>query len=383
MQPFFGKTNSPSATIFGAPEAFSFEKWLEEASQIRIAVAFGHMSGWRRLESAITGSKADHIEILLGQAFFQTEPKLLFELKHLQSADERLSVRLASAVTTFHPKLWLVTSGGYSQAIVGSSNLSSGGFSANIECNLYTAGQSVAQELLGWFADQWSIAHGLDSEFFQTYVAEHDKINQQRVFLQIKVEQSQDTLASLEAKWRRKEALHKACAYWKTEEGLQSARHNEKAISEMRTILHFPGFEFTGANYSEFVRLLEFGRIRLAYVEQTIAALPQLKAALKGIGRTTTSSSYNRLDEVYGLGPNLTSKLLAVFDPQQFIVVNGPVERALLSFGFSQEDLDPMSGVKYERFLKELHPFIEEAGAQNLLPAAALDAFFYFYRGTP
>jgi hypothetical protein len=43
----------------------------------------------------------------------------------------------------------------------------------------------------------------------------------------------------------------------------------------------------------------------------------------------------------------------------------------------------PMNGVKYERFLKELHPFIEEAGAQNLMPAAALDAFFFFYRGTP
>jgi hypothetical protein len=298
-------------------------------------------------------------------------------------AHSRLSVRLASAVTTFHPKIWLVTNGGTSQAIVGSSNLSNGGFSTNVEGNLYTDVRTAVEELAGWFADQWRIAHGLNSNFFEAYVDEHAKLKQQRMFLQTKIEQSQDTLASLEVKWRRKDAIDRACAYWKTEEGLLSVSDKQKAVSEMRTILHFPDFEFTPENYSEFVRLVEFGRIRLAYVEQTIAALPQLKAALKGIGSTTTSSSYNQLDRVYGLGPNLTSKFLAVYDPQQFIVVNGPVERALLSFGFSQEDLDPMDGVKYERFLKQLSPFIEEARIQGLLPAAALDAFFYFYRGTP
>lgn len=383
MQTFFGKTESPSAPIFGAPDAFSFEKWLLEASHIRVAIAFGHMSGWRRVESAIRESKAGKVEILLGQAFFQTEPELLFELRKLQTAHSRLRVRLASAVTTFHPKIWLVTNGNASQAIVGSSNLSNGGFSTNVEGNLYTNARTAVEELTGWFADQWRIAHDLNSNFFQAYVAEHAKLKQQRMFLQTKIKQSQDTLASLEVKWRRKDAIDRACAYWKTEEGLLSVSDKQKAVSEMRTILHFPGFEFTPENYSEFVRLVEFGRIRLAYVEQTIAALPQLKAALTGIGSTTTASSYNQLDRVYGLGPNLTSKFLAVYDPEQFIVVNGPVERALLSFGFSQEDLDPMDGVKYESFLKQLSPFIEEARIQGLLPAAALDAFFYFYRGTP
>ena len=42
-----------------------------------------------------------------------------------------------------------------------------------------------------------------------------------------------------------------------------------------------------------------------------------------------------------------------------------------------------MDGLKYERFLKELYLFVEEARIQKLLPAAALDGFFYFYRGSP
>jgi hypothetical protein len=73
----------------------------------------------------------------------------------------------------------------------------------------------------------------------------------------------------------------------------------------------------------------------------------------------------------------LASKFLAVFDPERFIVVNGSVERALLSFGVAHEDLEPMEGLKYKKFLEKLSLFIEEARAQHLLPAAALDAFFY------
>ena len=381
MLPFFGKTELPSAPIFGAPDAFRFEAWLKEASHIRIALAFGHMSGWRKVEAAIKTSNAAHIEIMLGQAFFQTEPELLLELKKLQAASPGLTVRLASAVTTFHPKVWIVTRDGASQAIVGSSNLSNGGFFANVECNLYTEVQTVVHELSGWFADQWSIAHDLDSKFFQTYWDEYNKIKEQRKLLLTKMGTSQDELARVEAKWRKKDALAKGLAYWNTETGAKEVREREKAIAEMRLMLHFPEFEFTAADYDQFVRVPELGSIRLAHIEQTRAALPQLKAALKGIGRTTTANSYSQLAKIYGLGPNLTTKLLAVYDPEKFIVVNGPVEKALLSFGFSQEDLDPMDGVKYERFLKELYLFVEEARIQKLLPAAALDGFFYFYRG--
>jgi HKD family nuclease len=214
MLPFFGKTESPSAPIFGAPDTFRFETWLKEASHIRIALAFGHMSGWRKAEAAIKQSKAMYIEILLGQAFFQTEPELLFELKKLQTARPGLTARLASAVTTFHPKVWIVTHGGASQAIVGSSNLSNGGFSGNVECNLYSEDQTAVHELSGWFADQWSIAHDLDSKFFQMYVTEYTKIDQQRALLRTKMGTSQDALALVEAKWRKKEALVKAIAYW-------------------------------------------------------------------------------------------------------------------------------------------------------------------------
>lgn len=382
MHPFLGKTEFPSASIFGAPEAFTFERWLKDASAIRVALAFGHMSGWRRVESAIKKSKADPVEVLLGQAFFQTEPALLFELTKLQAANPCFRVRLASSVTTFHPKIWIVTGNQSSQAIIGSSNLSSGGFSTNVECNLYTDVQETTKDIALWFADQWKIAHDLEGSFFNTYLEEYEKMKQQRAYLKTKMDVAQDALGLAEAKWRKKEALAKAVAFWKSDVGLKDVRDREEAILKMRTILNVPIFEFTAANYDEFVRFPELGSIRLAHVEGTKAALFQLKNALKEIGHITIAKSFNHLSKVFGIGLNLTTKLHAVYDPDKFIVVNGPVERALLSFGFSQEDLDSMDGLKYERFLKELDPFIEEARAQKTLPAAALDAFFYFYRGS-
>ena len=74
--------------LTGAPADFDFLAALRDATSIRVAMAFGHMTGWRRIEAVVLQSAAREIFILLGQAFFQTEPKLLA----LLLARERLGV---------------------------------------------------------------------------------------------------------------------------------------------------------------------------------------------------------------------------------------------------------------------------------------------------
>jgi phosphatidylserine/phosphatidylglycerophosphate/cardiolipin synthase-like enzyme len=53
---------------------------------------------------------------------------------------------------TFHPKV-LVVSGEQSRdfAVVGSGNLSAGGFRDNVECSLFTDDQELVSDLSGWF----------------------------------------------------------------------------------------------------------------------------------------------------------------------------------------------------------------------------------------
>ncbi len=84
------------------------------------------------------------------------------------------------------------------------------------------------------------------------------------------------------------------------------------------------------------------------------------------------------LQEIPGIGRNLSTKLLAMCTPDKYIVVNDVVERALRAFGYFVSSDSDIGGEAYLRVLKELKPFIDECQALGLQPAAALDAFFVY-----
>jgi hypothetical protein len=64
------------AAVIGLPPKFRILEELEHADSIRLATAFGHMSGWAKLEPAIRKCKGS-IHVITGLDFFQTEPALL------------------------------------------------------------------------------------------------------------------------------------------------------------------------------------------------------------------------------------------------------------------------------------------------------------------
>jgi hypothetical protein len=139
--PFLKKGSADRSAIVGATSRFDFLAVLKNASNIRIAVAFGHISGWSEIEDALVHSSAQMVRVLLGQAFFQTEPKLLLRLKDLQKSSQspRFEVKLASAGSTFHPKVWIISHPKTPVGVVGSGNLSLGGLCENVECGILTA----------------------------------------------------------------------------------------------------------------------------------------------------------------------------------------------------------------------------------------------------
>ena len=120
------------SVLAGAPGAFDFLSAVREAQTIKCALAFGHMSGWHEINAALNASSAKSVAILLGQAFFQTEPDLLDRLTERQQDRKGFQGRLAPAKPTFHPKVWLLETSSATHAIVGSANLSRGGFIDNV-----------------------------------------------------------------------------------------------------------------------------------------------------------------------------------------------------------------------------------------------------------
>jgi phosphatidylserine/phosphatidylglycerophosphate/cardiolipin synthase-like enzyme len=165
------------AIVIGLPNDFSFQSAVAGATRIRLATAFAHLTGWHLIKSAILGSSA-HTQLLTGLAFFQTEPKLLREWSRLTVRDEsqpQIEARLAPKVTTFHPKI-LIVSSAVNFAVVGSGNISFGGLRSNTECSLYTEDYLMVASLIDWFDDEWQRANALSHSDIGNYERRYKKL---------------------------------------------------------------------------------------------------------------------------------------------------------------------------------------------------------------
>jgi HKD family nuclease len=120
-----------SAFVVGLPDPFHLKQELQSAQSIKLATAFAHWSGWRHLLPHIKKS-AGSVKLLTGLSFCQTEPRVLYDW-YERSQEGRVQARLFTQKrTTFHPKVLLVENSHRAFVVVGSGNLSNGGFMQNI-----------------------------------------------------------------------------------------------------------------------------------------------------------------------------------------------------------------------------------------------------------
>ncbi len=381
LSPILESGSSDRSAVIGAPEDFDFLASLTNAQVVRVAVAFGHKSGWTQVEHALRRSTASRVEVLLGQAFYQTEPELIFALIGLQKQNAPVfEVRLAAAASIFHPKVWIVEGADRSFGIVGSGNLSRGGLLSNVECSLYTSRQTDVTALQHWFKVQWAAAPDV-AKTYEKYIADYQLLDPQRKTIDAKIGAATKAQADREATWQRGHAIKLSAAYFKSLHGKEEVQSRLSAIEKMRKLLHYPDFTFSVGEWQEFLRIPELGRIRLGHEQKTIDSLPTLIPILKKLPNfKSVGPAVEALQSQRGIGRNLATKLLAVYNPDKNVVVNEPVQSALRAFEYDRELDFEMTGPSYEKFLKDLAPFIEECEIARLAPAPALDAFFYDYR---
>src|SRR5690349_21582635 len=72
------------SVVAGSSEDFDLRSLLKNATAVRIAMAFGYERGWSNIEQHLKSSSATTVRVLLGQAFFRTEPALLLKIRELQ-----------------------------------------------------------------------------------------------------------------------------------------------------------------------------------------------------------------------------------------------------------------------------------------------------------
>jgi HKD family nuclease len=139
-----------SAFVVGLPDPFHLKQELQSAKSIKLATAFAHWSGWKHLLPHVKKTGGT-VKLLTGLSFCQTEPQVLSDWCE-RSQDGRVQARLFTQKgTTFHPKVLLVKNSQGSFVVVGSGNLSNGGFQQNIECGLYSNDEDVFSTVDAWF----------------------------------------------------------------------------------------------------------------------------------------------------------------------------------------------------------------------------------------
>jgi hypothetical protein len=382
MRPLFKTSSKAKSVLFGAPDGFDLLSALSNAVSIKCAIAFGHMSGWKKIEAALSGSSANSINILLGQAFFQTEPDLLDHLGERELNKKSFQGRLAPVKPTFHPKVWVIETSATTHVIIGSANLSHGGFIENTECSAYIDDRKVAEYITKWFHVLWDESSPLAPDLCQIYRKQYDKTKAQRSALRKAIEDATQELERVQLEWRRKEAIEEARLYFKTTEGKEASEDRRQAMDRIRKCLKPPTFEFTKADWLEFLGIAEFGDLK-RIDRDTAKHLSQIRRAFlhladEGIPLAT------RIDEVvplgskyhvHKIGQNIVTKVMAMLNPKERPVYNERVEKTLIAFGY------PLGGSKtfgeqYEAFCLEVQSFVKECGLSEVL---SIDSFFEYY----
>jgi hypothetical protein len=208
------------AAVFGLPPKFTVLEELEHADSIRLATAFGHMSGWEKLEPAINKCKGT-IRLITGLDFFQTEPALL-RTWNRASVNPRFRPRVMTSESgVFHPKVLIVSSPSKSFALVGSGNLSEGGLRTNIECSVYTRDEVHVRHLAKWFDGLFRRGQGFGEGDIREYEAKYKNVHRAVAKIYRQQRALETTLKNRHAAFlaNRQKAANKAKRYWVIADG--------------------------------------------------------------------------------------------------------------------------------------------------------------------
>jgi HKD family nuclease len=168
---------------------------LEQASSVRMAVAFAAETGVKLIRPSIEKALVDggNVEVLIGLDFYTTEPAALMLLQNSAERHKGLSVWCFDTDAhhrgrVFHPKMYYIERRDKTcTLIVGSSNLTGGGLESNNEVSCVVTGSVGEQPFvtaLGVY-DRfrvWSVPFQPDSAYIDRYRRIHElaKKNQRR-----------------------------------------------------------------------------------------------------------------------------------------------------------------------------------------------------------
>lgn len=381
------------AVVIGIPPDFDLRQKLQAATDVFIATAFARKSGWNLIKKALLESKAA-ISIVTGLYCCHTQPELLWDWwDWLNLLPKRSGLRIALAASSkkqahsqavFHPKVMIVCRDNDRFAIVGSGNLTAGGFRSNVECSIYTDDQPSIDALLEWFQGIECVP--LSEQAILKYEIQHKNSEAARKAVQEAQEAAEEAI-NLEITFRkRSEAIAAAKEYFSSPPFVEKKTKRSSIIPTIRSLLDFETFNFDVAAWTRFYKKAGLGKIREAYLPSTIQNIEVIRNGLRFLleegqdieGRLPQLLEKSGKYHVKGVGVNLVSKFLAAHDPKAWFVYNKQVATSLDSFGYRYSGKGGKIG-SYLAFVKAMRGFRDDCGAEDCV---ALDSFFSYWYGT-
>jgi HKD family nuclease len=382
---FIGLLGQGNAHVIGLPAQFSLARAISGATEIKLATAFAHPSGWKHFEPLLQKSSAS-LRLLTGLSFCQTDPRVLRRWWNLAKA-ERIQARLfVRRGVTFHPKV-LIVHGDVNFALVGSGNLSNGGLSSNIECAIFTDAAVTCAHVSAWFDElflnrEWT--KDLNDRDISRYKVRFDAAKRARAKVTELEEEVEEAIgeryrAGL-GHWRK--AVNLARRFFRTNRFKSWYRNDRRGLDrKIKIALRYPQFDFDKAGLEDFYKIRSLGHLIEVAKNSVWRQKTRLQSGLRYLvdesepieTRLAAVVDGNGKFHVDGAGLNFISKVLAAHAPQRFTVFNGPVAKALKSFNY-ESPRGYTASQKYLEFCRLMQSFMKESGAPNSL---ALDCFFF------
>jgi HKD family nuclease len=179
---------------------------FKNAIDLKFSVAFLKFSGLSLIKPDIKSilKNKGKVEFLVGLDFRTTDPNSLYELKTLQGSYTNMKFFCFSKpnknrFSVFHPKLYIIKNkNGKVTTIVGSSNLTKGGLSKNIELNIIFNGAETESEILQLM--NFYLKMRLQETVFEPsyeYIKDYEKIYKKVLTYQEKVFIEKETIAEI------------------------------------------------------------------------------------------------------------------------------------------------------------------------------------------
>lgn len=372
---------------------------LANAEHLECMVAFAKSSAsetfMKPLKQAIARGMTARVAV--GLSLFVTDPAMLYELLKVEkNSQNKLELYLSSTEDTFHPKVYAVRESAGHRVIVGSANLTAGGFSNNYEASVVVNDQDGA--LLASVQKHFGelIEEGALTRASKTQIDEYAKLHA--------VHEAWRKMANRRAEKISRGDLHSLdvladrLADMKADTSPYGFTAQKNHRAENRLVARRRMKEIAGLGkvardtfldaYEGLIECFHSGGLHRGkrIVSQKSSRFITALAEILELNRATPAQAFELLhshfEAIERAGINVLTEILHALDNKRYAVMNQNAVSGLIVGGYDQYPLRPLktnvTPELYEQFCRDAREVQNQLELENLSEVDALFNYVYW-----